>query len=410
MPKPLHDQPGTRRARTLGLAAMCWASAALLCADALAQHELELIPHESAWQYAADTRAQPNAPYAIRGMTIGPIESGLHPGLGYGSAAFERSLHETQRMGGNWVSLTPFGRVWDLKSSGVDPTFEAPFEENYAAIARAVGQAHARGLKVMLVPHLWVESGGWRAEIDPEGDAGWERWRQSYAAYLLAWAKLAERTGVDLLSLGVELRSWVTTTRAPSFTALIREVRQVYSGPLTYAANWDDVEHTVILGELDVIGINAFFPLADQDGSDVKRLLEGGRQVAARIGELAKAWGKPVLFTEIGYTTRRDPAIKPWEWPDHMKDVQIDQAAQADAYAALIAPHIDQPWFAGCFVWRMYADPDDLSQEAEWGFNPRGKLSELVVRDAFAAHWAADGAPPLGDSLSRHAAEAVGKY
>src|SRR5690606_11411168 len=99
--------------------------------------------------------------------------SGLHPGLGYGSPAFERSLRETQRMGGNWVSLTPFGRVWDLKSTGVDPTFEAPFDVNYAAIAKAVDQAHARGLKVMLVPHLWVESGGWRAEIDPEGDAGW---------------------------------------------------------------------------------------------------------------------------------------------------------------------------------------------------------------------------------------------
>jgi hypothetical protein len=42
----------------------------------------------------------------------------------------------------------------------------------------------------------------------------------------------------------------------------------------------------------------------------------------------------------------------------------------------------------GFFVWRTYADPDDVSQEAEWGFSPRGKLAELVVRDAFAARFA----------------------
>ena len=58
-------------------------------------------------------------------------------------------------------------------------------------------------------------------------------------------------------------------------------------------------------------------------------------------------------------------------------------------------PLLDEPDFAGFFVWRVYADPDDVSQEAEWGFSPRGKLAELVVRDAFAARWAGDGARDL---------------
>jgi hypothetical protein len=44
----------------------------------------------------------------------------------------------------------------------------------------------------------------------------------------------------------------------------------------------------------------------------------------------------------------------------------------------------------GFFVWRVYADPDDVSQEPEYGFSPRGKQAELVMRDAFAATWAAD--------------------
>jgi hypothetical protein len=250
--------------------------------------------------------------------------------------------------------------------------------------------AHARGLSVMLVPHLWVESGGWRAEIEPGSDAGWEAWTKSYGAWVKTWARLAEEERVELLSAGVELRSWVTAPRARSFAALVREMRAIYKGPITYSANWDDVESTLVLGDLDVIGVNAFYPLADKDGAGFDALLEGGRRVAAKVRALAETWQKPVLFTEIGYTTRPDPAIRPWEWPDGMKDVKVDEDAQADAYRALIAPLLDEPSFMGFFVWRVYADPDDVSQEAEWGFSPRGKRAELVVRDAFAASWAGD--------------------
>ncbi len=346
----------------------------------------------------------------VRGITVGPIESSLHPNKGYGSDPYQRTVDEVVRLGGTWVSLTPFGRVWDLHSTGVDLTFEKPFEENREALRRAIDQAHASGLRVMLVPHLWVETGGWRALIDPKTDEGWEAWQQSYQRFVLTWATLAEETHVDLLSVGVELRSWVTTNRAPSFQRVIKAVRGVYSGPLTYAANWDDVEHTVILGDLDVIGINAFYPLADKDGAGVEQLRLGGAKIAERVGKLAAAWRKPVLFTEIGYTTRKDPAIKPWEWPDHMKDVVVDEQAQADAYEALISPMLDQSWFAGFFVWRFYADPDDMSQEAEWGFSPRGKLAEAVVRDAFRAHWYTDGPRPLGAALTRNTAKKIGVF
>jgi hypothetical protein len=326
----------------------------------------------------------------VRGITIGPIENAYHPGVGYGSAAYARTLDECVHAGATWVAITPFGRVADLTGRGVDPSFELPFAKNREDVRRAITMAHARGLSVMLVPHLWVESGEWRAKIDPPTDAAWETWTRSYGAFVRAWAELAESAHVELFSAGVELRSWVTTPRAPSFTALIRELRAVYSGPITYSANWDDVESTVVLGELDVIGVNAFYPLAEKEGAPFDALLEGGRRVQARVRALADTWHKPVLFTEIGYTTRRDPAVRPWEWPDAMKDVRVDELAQADAYRALVAPLLDEPSFMGFFVWRVYADPDDVSQEAEWGFSPRGKLAELVVRDAFAATWAGD--------------------
>jgi hypothetical protein len=193
-----------------------------------------------------------------------------------------------------------------------------------------------------------------------------------------------------MFSVGAELRSWVTTTRAPSFAAVVDDVRRTYHGLLTYSANWDDVDQTAIVGKLDVIGINAFYPLADKPGATAAELHEGALRVRARVHALAEKWQKPVLFTETGYTTRPDPAVRPWEWPDSMTHVQVDEQAQADAYQALLEPLLDEPDFAGFFVWRMYADPDDTSQEPPWGFSPRGKIAEDVVRDAFASHWASD--------------------
>jgi hypothetical protein len=346
----------------------------------------------------------------IRGLTVGPIESALHPGKGYGSEACERTMAEARRLGATWVSLTPFGRTWDLAPTGVDLSFEAPFSANRRAVMKAVSEAHAVGLRVLLVPHLWVETGGWRGEIDPGDDAAWKQWARGYRRFLLEWAKVAQTANVDMFSVGVELRSWVTTTEAPLFSDIVRDVRRTYSGLLTYAANWDDVEDTVIWGDLDVIGLNAFFPLAKEDGASFAELASGGVEVAKRVRTIAESWQKPVMFTEIGYTTRKDPAVKPWIWPDRMSHVELDQGAQADAYEALIAPLLDEPWFAGFFVWRIYADPDDMSQEAEWGFSPRGKLAELVVRDAFLSHWEADGSRLPGTGVWTPRATGVGRY
>jgi hypothetical protein len=327
---------------------------------------------------------------AMRGVTIGPIESALHPGRGYGSPAFERGLDEAVRLGATWISLTPFGRAWDLKATGIDRMFELPLSDNQRGLRKAVKQAHARGLKVLLVPHLWVESGGWRAEIDPETDEGWRHFAESYRAYVLTWARFADSAHVDMLAAGVELRSWLTSTHAPSFLPILRDIRGAYRGLLTYAANWDDVDQTVILGELDVIGINAFYPLTDKSNASDAALVDGGLEVAKKVKALAELWQKPVMFNEFGYTARTDPALRPWEWPDHMSDVTVDARAQAAAYRGLLAAMLQTRELVGGFVWRLYADPDDLSQEAEWGFSPRGRQAELFLRDAFWGSWASD--------------------
>ncbi|HEY6879096.1 MAG TPA: hypothetical protein VI299_13815 [Polyangiales bacterium] len=341
----------------------------------------ELPPGVNGWQEAGHG--------AIRGVTVGPIESSQWPGRGYGTPYSEVLLDELKRLGVNWISVTPFGRVWSLRSTEIVPDFETSYAENRAHIARMIEQAHARGLKVLVIPHLWVESGGWRGELDPGSTEGWQRYQASYRGFVMGWAELAASAGADAFSIGVECKSW-SSRFLPFWKGLIASVRGVFSGPLTYSANWDEADQVAFWPELDLIGINAFYPLATRAGARYGDYLEGAARARDGVAKLAQALEIPVLFVEVGYTTRRDAAVEPWLWPDDMSDVAYDEDEQARALSALLELFVPEPWFAGLFIWRYYASLDDISQEDAWGFSPHGKQAERVLAQAFHWRWGSD--------------------
>lgn len=329
---------------------------------------------------------------AVRGATIGPIESTWVHDRGYGSAAYERTLDELVELGVTWVSITPFGRIWSLDSTDILLDFEAPVDDNRAAVGRAIEQAHARGLRVLLVPHLWVETTGWRGEIEPGSPERWSEYIDSYERFLAHWTDVAAEHHADMLSLGVECKSW-SGRFGERWTRMIRGVRAHYDGLVTYSANWDEAIDVLFWDQLDVIGINAFYPLAESsEGS----YAAGARRVVGEVRAVAQYFDQPILFVEVGYTTRPAAAIRPWEWPDDMVGVAVDEAEQARAYRAVLSAYSGPEWLAGLFVWRYYADPDDVTQEAAWGFSPRAKRAESELAEAFSWQWGADGAPGTG--------------
>jgi sugar phosphate isomerase/epimerase len=328
----------------------------------------------------------------IRGVTIGPIENSLFPGRGYGTPSTAALLDHLSRQGVNWVSITPFGRIWDLRSTRIDLEFEAPWEDNRRAIRELVEQAHARGIRVLLIPHLWVETSGWRGEIDPGSPQGWAAYHAAYRGFVTTWAREAAAAGVDALSIGVECKSW-SGRFGPVWRALIADVRAAFPGLLTYSANWDEAEDVLFWDQLDLVGINAFYPLSNHAGSTFEEYVEGANQARERVGDLARVLEMPVVFVEVGYTTRRDAAVEPWLWPDDMQGVVIDEREQARALLASFRGFLPEPWFTGFFVWRYYADLDDVSQEAEWGFSPHGKRAARVLTRTYASQWGVDPQP-----------------
>ena len=326
---------------------------------------------------AGDAIAQP-----IAGVTIGPIESSQWPGRGYGTESSARLLEHLKAMGATWVAITPFGRIAHLQSTQVLMSFEAPYPVNRRNVAKIIAQAKAHGLKVLLVPHLWVEQGGWRGDIDPGTPERWHAYKRSFGKFIVAWARVAGQSGADAFSVGVECKSW-SWRYENDWNALIDKVRTVFKGKLTYSGNWDEAEQVVFWDRLDWIGINAFYPLADRTGASDEDYKRGALRWAKRVDALSSMHGKPVVLTEIGYTTRSNAAIEPWLWPDDMDNVVIDEREQARAYDALLAAFVDRPSILGFFVWRYYADLDDISQEAPWGFSPHAKAAQKVIERYF---------------------------
>ena len=69
----------------------------------------------------------------------------------------------------------------------------------------------------------------------------------SYKDYILTYAKAAEELNAEMLCIGTELEQFVI--ERPNFwKKLIREIRNVYKGKLTYAANWDEFKRSNLLG------------------------------------------------------------------------------------------------------------------------------------------------------------------
>lgn len=330
---------------------------------------------------------------AIRGITVGPIESSLQPGRGYGTSYSAELLNELVRMGANWISITPFGRIWSLKSTEILMDFEAPYQQNRIAVRTMIEQAHQRGLRVLMVPHLWVQTGGWRGEIDPGSEKGWRAYQASYRSFVLRWAKDAALAHADAFSIGVECKSW--SGRYGGFWSdLIREIRRIFPGILTYSSNWDEAPDVVFWDQLDLIGINAFYPLADHDNATYDEYVAGAKAAIGPLRQLSEELEMPVLFVEIGYTTRANAAVKPWLWPDTMENVVVDESEQARAISAILEAALPNPWLVGFFLWRYYANIDDVSQEAIWGFSPHGKTTESLLEQIFSVRWGADPEDP----------------
>jgi hypothetical protein len=328
-------------------------------------------------------------PCAVRvrpGQMAGMCYAHNHQGggaRGYGTDTDRASLAELAALGVDWISITPFGWQRDVHSTEIRYGSYGAGETD-ERLRRTIAAAHEAGLRVILKPHLWLSHNQWRGHIDPEGgDEGWARWFESYTAFILHHAALAQEAGADMLTVGVELGS-SSRAHPERWREVIRCVREVYSGPIVYAANWDEADGVTFWDAVDYIGVQMFAPLTDHSEAGQGELAASAAQYLARWEALSARFERPLLLTEVGFKSIAGTAIAPYLWPEQLPPgaAAVSEAAQAEAYCAILETFGQSERVAGMFWWKWFTDPD-TDEEGPEGFSPRGKLAEDVLRFAF---------------------------
>ncbi|MCM4166915.1 hypothetical protein KCTC52924_01770 [Arenibacter antarcticus] len=279
------------------------------------------------------------------------------------------------------AAVMPFGFIRDKDSPEIIfDTSRQWFGETRTGTRQYVDILHDNGLKVMLKPQIWISRGEFTGSMKMDSEEKWKALEISYEKFIMAYASLAQETQVDAFCVGTELEQFVNH-RPAYWKSLILKIRGIYSGKLTYAANWDEYGRVPFWDQLDFIGIDAYFPLSDQKTPTVAQLRQGWQKHKDKIRTLSMAVDKPVLFTEYGYRSNNYTAKRPW-LVDHSED-DINLDAQVNATQAIFEEFWNEEWFAGGFVWKWFIDHEKAGGPMDNRFTPQNKPAQEVIKNFY---------------------------
>ncbi len=176
-------------------------------------------------------------------------------------------------------------------------------------LQRVINLSREQGLKVLLSVVVVIPDS--RAGSRALNPVGWDSWFRNYTDLVVHYARIAEANDVALLAIGNELSS--THWRSENWNQLIDEVKEVYSGELTYRDNqpiyFPESPRFPAWDRLDYIGINFWWAATGEPPGHPYRITSPSvelmidsleRRFARTLNPLVENLNKPVLLTEVG--------------------------------------------------------------------------------------------------------------
>jgi len=281
----------------------------------------------------------------------------------------------------NYVALMPFGFIKELSSPKIiHNTNRQWFGETKNGLVQYAKEFQKNGVKVMVKPQIWVWKGEFTGNIEMDSEKKWIILEESYSEFILTYAKAAQEIKANILCIGTELEKFVMN-RPKYWQELILEIRKVYKGKLTYAANWDEFKRVPFWGQIDLIGVDAYFPLSEKKSPTVQELEIGWNPHKKEIIEIQKQFNKPILFTEFGYRSVDFNAIKPWESDSIVGGVNLQ--AQVNGLQAIHNQFWKEEWFAGGFIWKWFHRHNEVGGLKNNRFTPQNKPAEDLIRKLY---------------------------
>jgi len=290
----------------------------------------------------------------------------------------------------NWITVVSWGYQNDYDS----PTMRHHSGDSLMMRSRdsswvkRIELIRNKGYKVFVKPHVWISDPSddkWRSDIFPSDKENWKLWQKSYRDFIIRYAKVAEQANAEMFCIGTEL-SQLATSKSQFWQDLIKEVKTVYSGKLTYAANWhNEYEKITFWDQLDYIGIQAYFPLVNLKNPTTEQLTKGWDKYLPNLESLYGKYNRRILFTEMGYKSTASSAIRPWEWAEKStdKEVYYSPETQANCYKAFFESVWKQDWFAGVHIWQLRSKYNINRAKKDLDFTPQGKPAQQVIAEGF---------------------------
>ena len=311
------------------------------------------------------------------------INHGIHKGMtfvswtkdGYSRRKADESLEDVALLGVNWIALVTTWYQDDASSTRIYPIVAKTPSDT--SLIHAIRKIHELHMKVMLKPHIDLKKsdGTWRGDIFIDDKELSSQWCDNYKKFILRYARIAQDNQAEIFCVGTEL-TMMAVERPEFFRELIADVRKVYKGKLTYAANWyGGYSEVEFWDALDLAGIDPYFPLSDKQKPDLAELVAAWGDWLPHLEAWQKEIGKPVIFTEIGYKSSTGSAVSPWE---HMPGDKIDLQLQADCYEAFYKTFWDKPWVAGVYWWYWGTHPR-MGGKNNRDFTPQNKPAKDII-------------------------------
>lgn len=338
---------------------------------------------ERDWQaYLQQLGQETRSPQTYR-QDLPPYHKGMtfaHEGYriynGYGSKLARESLDSLVNLSVNSLAIVPYSGTREIHKPVEYGISKGAGTENDASVVHAHYAAQRRGMISLLKPQIWFP-GSWPGEVEMQNEADWKQFFVYYRRWITHYAMLAEIHQMELFCVGVEF-SHATLRHPEAWRQLVQDLRQVYGGAITYAANWGEEIEKLGFGEaLDFIGVNCYYPLSDRNQPSDEELTAGANEALDRIEKVANRYNKPVLFTEVGFRSIE----RPWEHPhDEPRGQDFNEDSQARCYAALLKAVEQRPWIKGLYWWK-WPTFMPYTQERRTSFTPCGKAAERVLGD-----------------------------
>ncbi|UZR93619.1 glycoside hydrolase family 113 [Chondrinema litorale] len=295
---------------------------------------------------------------------------------GYLSEHAALSLEKLKSLNSNSIAVIPYSF---MRNPNQPEPFRIPHNgggETDESVFHTIYQAKQKGLKVLLKPQIWVGRNSWPGEIELKSNADWDLFFDYYYQWIRHYALIAEMYHADALCLGVELSK--TTLKHPKkWEAMISEIRKIYSGKLTYSANWgEEFEKVKFWDAFDYIGISCYYPLSKSTEPDEKELIKGFKQNLKKLKTVSDKFDKPILLTEIGFRSIESPWVQPHDYPGEQ---QASEMAQQKCYDVVFDCLKNEKWCKGLFWWK-WPTTFENSHSDDRDFSPHNKAAEKTVK------------------------------